>query len=130
MVAVGLPFYRNQIPEGSPLTRILQRISLGFASMILASVIVALVERKREDSATQMSLFWLAPQFFLRGVSDVTSFPGLPRVLQQRGATGHEIHRDRIVLVRGWARVIAGHFPGESSEQGHETWAPGRVARG
>jgi dipeptide/tripeptide permease len=28
VVAVGLPFYRNQIPEGSPLTRILQVVLL------------------------------------------------------------------------------------------------------
>jgi dipeptide/tripeptide permease len=45
--------------------------------MILASVIAAVVERKRKEAAVQMSLFWLAPQFFLLGVSDVTSFPGL-----------------------------------------------------
>jgi dipeptide/tripeptide permease len=28
IVAAGLPFYRNQIPEGSPLTRILQVVLL------------------------------------------------------------------------------------------------------
>lgn len=28
IVATGLPFYRNQVPEGSPLTRILQVINL------------------------------------------------------------------------------------------------------
>jgi hypothetical protein len=55
----------------------LQRIGIGFASMILASVIAAVVEKKRKESAVQMSLFWLAPQFLLLGVSDVTSFTGL-----------------------------------------------------
>jgi dipeptide/tripeptide permease len=71
-----VPFLRKRTGYASGITH-LQRISLGFACMILASVIAALVERKRKDSATQMSLFWLAPQFFLLGVSDVTSFPGL-----------------------------------------------------
>jgi hypothetical protein len=55
----------------------LQRIGLGFSSMLLASVIAAIVERKRKEALVQMSLFWLAPQFFLLGVADVTSFTGL-----------------------------------------------------
>uniref|UniRef100_A0A8R7TK59 Uncharacterized protein n=1 Tax=Triticum urartu TaxID=4572 RepID=A0A8R7TK59_TRIUA len=55
----------------------LQRIAIGFAAMILAAVIAAVVERKRKEAVVQMSLFWLAPQFFLLGVADVTSFTGL-----------------------------------------------------
>uniref|UniRef100_A0A0D9W6L2 Major facilitator superfamily (MFS) profile domain-containing protein n=1 Tax=Leersia perrieri TaxID=77586 RepID=A0A0D9W6L2_9ORYZ len=49
----------------------------GFAYMIFASVIAAVVESKRKEAALQMSLFWLAPRFSLLGVSDVTSFVGL-----------------------------------------------------
>ncbi|CAO2035568.1 unnamed protein product [Urochloa humidicola] len=71
-----VPFLRKRTGYASGITH-LQRISLGFISMILASVIAAVVERKRKEAAVQMSLFWLAPQFFLLGVSDVTSFPGL-----------------------------------------------------
>lgn len=71
-----VPFLRKRTGYASGITH-LQRISLGFISMILASVIAAVVERKRKESATQMSLFWLTPQFFLLGLSDVTSFPGL-----------------------------------------------------
>jgi dipeptide/tripeptide permease len=55
----------------------LQRIGIGFASMLLASVIAAIVEIKRKEALVQMSLFWLAPQFFLLGVAEVTSFTGL-----------------------------------------------------
>jgi solute carrier family 15 (peptide/histidine transporter), member 3/4 len=55
----------------------LQRIGIGFVTMLLASVIAAIVERKRKEAVVQMSLFWLAPQFFLLGVADVTSFTGL-----------------------------------------------------
>ncbi|CAN6249175.1 unnamed protein product [Urochloa humidicola] len=71
-----VPFLRKRTGYASGITH-LQRISLGFVCMILASVIAAVVERKRKEATVQMSLFWLAPQFFLLGVSDVTSFPGL-----------------------------------------------------
>ena len=71
-----VPFLRRRTGYASGITH-LQHIGIGFASMILASVIAAVVERKRKEAAVQMSLFWLAPQFFLLGVSDVTSFPGL-----------------------------------------------------
>jgi solute carrier family 15 (peptide/histidine transporter), member 3/4 len=47
-----------------------------------------LVERKRKQTATQMSLFWLTPQFFLLGVSDVTSFPGLLEFLNSEAPRG------------------------------------------
>nr|CAB3487471.1 unnamed protein product [Digitaria exilis] len=71
-----VPFLRRRTGYASGITH-LQRIGIGFASMILASVIAAVVERKRKEAAVQMSLFWLTPQFFLLGVADVTSFPGL-----------------------------------------------------
>ena len=71
-----VPFLRRRTGYSNGITH-LQRIGIGFVSMILASIIAAVVERKRKEAAVQMSLFWLAPQFFLLGVSDVTSFPGL-----------------------------------------------------
>uniref|UniRef100_A0A0D9W6L0 Major facilitator superfamily (MFS) profile domain-containing protein n=1 Tax=Leersia perrieri TaxID=77586 RepID=A0A0D9W6L0_9ORYZ len=71
-----VPFMRKRTGYVCGITH-LQRVGLGFASMIFASVIAAIVERKRKEAAVQMSLFWLAPQFFLLGVSDVTSFVGL-----------------------------------------------------
>lgn len=71
-----VPFLRKRTGYDSGITH-LQRVGIGFASMILAAVIAAVVERKRKEAVVQMSLFWLAPQFFLLGVSDVTSFPGL-----------------------------------------------------
>lgn len=71
-----VPFLRRRTGYVSGITH-LQRIGIGFASMIVASVIAAVVERKRKEAIAQMSLFWLAPQFLLLGVSDVTSFVGL-----------------------------------------------------
>uniref|UniRef100_A0A0E0KS75 Uncharacterized protein n=1 Tax=Oryza punctata TaxID=4537 RepID=A0A0E0KS75_ORYPU len=71
-----VPFMRKRTGYACGITH-LQRVGLGFASMIVASVVAAVVERKRKEAAVQMSLFWLTPQFFLLGVSDVTSFVGL-----------------------------------------------------
>jgi peptide/histidine transporter 3/4 len=71
-----VPFMRKRTGYACGITH-LQRVGLGFASMIVASAVAAVVERKRKEAAVQMSLFWLAPQFFLLGVSDVTSFVGL-----------------------------------------------------
>ncbi|KAE8768000.1 Peptide transporter PTR5 [Hordeum vulgare] len=71
-----VPFLRRRTGYSGGITH-LQRIGIGFASMILACVIAAVVEKKRKEAAVQMSLFWLTPQFFLLGVSDVTSFTGL-----------------------------------------------------
>ncbi|KAI5014467.1 hypothetical protein ZWY2020_055857 [Hordeum vulgare] len=71
-----VPFLRKRTGYVGGITH-LQRIAIGFASMILAAAIAAVVERKRKEAVVQMSLFWLAPQFFLLGVADVTSFTGL-----------------------------------------------------
>ncbi|CAM0904042.1 unnamed protein product [Alopecurus aequalis] len=71
-----VPFLRKRTGYVSGITH-LQRVGIGFASMLLASVIAAVVERKRKESVVQMSLFWLVPQVVLLGVSDVTSFTGL-----------------------------------------------------
>ncbi|RLN30881.1 protein NRT1/ PTR FAMILY 4.3-like [Panicum miliaceum] len=59
----------------------LQRIGAGFASSVVALAAAAAVEARRHrgagSDAGRMSVFWLAPQFFLLGVMDVTSFVGL-----------------------------------------------------
>ncbi|OEL19683.1 Protein NRT1/ PTR FAMILY 4.3, partial [Dichanthelium oligosanthes] len=59
----------------------LQRVGVGFLATSMAPAIAAVVERKRKETVVsgghQMSLFWLAPQFFLIGVADSTSFVGL-----------------------------------------------------
>ncbi|XP_010930188.1 protein NRT1/ PTR FAMILY 4.6 [Elaeis guineensis] len=66
----------------------LQRVGVGFAASALATCVAALVERKRKniveehglenfETGVPMSVFWLALQFFLLGIVDVTSFVGL-----------------------------------------------------
>nr|CAB3487470.1 unnamed protein product [Digitaria exilis] len=82
-----VPFLRKRTGYASGITH-LQRIGIGFASMILASVIAAVVERKRKEAAVQMSLFWLAPQFFLLGVSNVTAYPGLLQFFNSEAPRG------------------------------------------
>jgi dipeptide/tripeptide permease len=72
-----VPFLRRRTGLAGGVTH-LQRVGVGFVSVTLSSVIAAVVEKKRkEDLEKKMSLFWLAPQFLLLGVSDVTSFTGL-----------------------------------------------------
>nr|CAB3484954.1 unnamed protein product [Digitaria exilis] len=46
-------------------------------AILLFGPLEFLLLRKRKEAAVQISLFWLTPQFFLLGVADVTSFPGL-----------------------------------------------------
>jgi solute carrier family 15 (peptide/histidine transporter), member 3/4 len=82
-----VPFLRKHMGYASGITH-LQRIGIGFASMILTSVIVVVVEKKRKEDIVQMSLFWLAPQFFLLGVSDVTLFSGLLEFFNSEASQG------------------------------------------
>jgi len=109
-----VPFLRKRTGYASGITH-LQRVGIGFASIILASVIAAVVERKRKEAAVQISLFWLTPQFFLLGVSDMTSFPGLLEFFNSEAPRGMK----SIAAALFWcprALVIASHFPGANSE--------------
>ncbi|OEL31228.1 Protein NRT1/ PTR FAMILY 4.3, partial [Dichanthelium oligosanthes] len=71
-----VPFLRRRTGYVSGITH-LQRVGVGFLAMVVAPVIAAVVESKRRESTHRISLFWLAPQFFLLGVADTTSFVGL-----------------------------------------------------
>ncbi|KAL6659141.1 hypothetical protein ACP70R_003181 [Stipagrostis hirtigluma subsp. patula] len=74
-----VPFLRRRTGYENGITH-LQRAGVGFTLNIIAPVIAAIVERKRKDivaTGGQMSLFWLAPQFFLIGMTETTSFVGL-----------------------------------------------------
>ncbi|KAI5071868.1 hypothetical protein GOP47_0014119 [Adiantum capillus-veneris] len=67
---------------------LLQRMGAGFFLSIVCMIIAALVERRRLEVAIQygllddtsaiipMSVFWLAPQYFLFGISDVFALVG------------------------------------------------------
>ena len=53
---------------------------MGFLAASVAPAVAAVVERKRKGTVAaggHISLFWLAPQFFLIGVEDTTAFVGL-----------------------------------------------------
>ncbi|CAL4903693.1 unnamed protein product [Urochloa decumbens] len=71
----------------------LQRIGAGFASSVVALAAAATVEARRRSRGTgggaaTMSVFWLAPQFFLLGVMDVTSFVGLLEFFSGEASAG------------------------------------------
>ncbi|CAL5011890.1 unnamed protein product [Urochloa decumbens] len=74
-----VPFLRRRTGYEGGITH-LQRVGIGFASNIVAPVVAAIVERKRKEmvaAGVEMSLFWLAPQFFLLGMQETTAFVGL-----------------------------------------------------
>lgn len=57
---------------------ILQRIGIGMIFSFTTMVVAALVERKRLGRiADAMSVFWLAPQFFIIGIGDGFALVGL-----------------------------------------------------
>ncbi|KAK1642934.1 hypothetical protein QYE76_060739 [Lolium multiflorum] len=56
---------------------VLRRIGIGMAIAVLAMSVAAVVERRRLDYATTMSVFWLVPQFALMGVADGFALVGL-----------------------------------------------------
>ncbi|XP_031488385.1 protein NRT1/ PTR FAMILY 5.6-like [Nymphaea colorata] len=56
---------------------ILQRIGIGMAFSVACLASAATVEKKRRDSPLPISVFWLAPQFTLLGISDVFTLVGL-----------------------------------------------------
>jgi hypothetical protein len=74
----AVPWLRRATGYAGGVTH-LQRIGAGFACSVVALATAAAVEARRRGTggAAEMSVFWLAPQFFLLGVMDVTSFVGL-----------------------------------------------------
>lgn len=87
---VVMPWLRRATGYAGGITH-LQRIGIGFASSIVALVMAAMVEgrrRSRGAASTEMSVFWLTPQFFLLGVMDVTSFVGLLEFFYSEASAG------------------------------------------
>ncbi|XP_071723721.1 protein NRT1/ PTR FAMILY 3.1-like [Rutidosis leptorrhynchoides] len=79
---VFVPFIRRFTKNPSGITT-LQRMGVGFAINILATVVSALVEMKRKHVAANhnlldnpkamipISVFWLVPQYFIHGIAEV-----------------------------------------------------------
>ncbi|XP_009613182.1 protein NRT1/ PTR FAMILY 5.10-like [Nicotiana tomentosiformis] len=95
-VVVFIPIYdRILVPVARVITRkpsgitVLQRIGTGIFLSILSTVIAAIVEKKRLQTAIEyglvdmpkatipMSICWLIPQYLLFGISDVFTMVGL-----------------------------------------------------
>ncbi|XP_008793797.2 protein NRT1/ PTR FAMILY 5.8-like [Phoenix dactylifera] len=83
-----IPFLRVFTRDENGIT-VLQRIGIGMCLSIVGMVVAALVESKRlgiiKDGAaeslslknTQLSIFWLLPQYILLGISDVFTVVGM-----------------------------------------------------
>ncbi|CAL5006549.1 unnamed protein product [Urochloa decumbens] len=85
-----VPLLRRRTGYKGGITQ-LQRVGVGFLATAMAPAIAAVVERQRKKmvlSGGQMSLFWLAPQFFLIGVADTTSFVGLLEFFNNEAPNG------------------------------------------
>ncbi|KAK6938888.1 Proton-dependent oligopeptide transporter family [Dillenia turbinata] len=74
---VMVPILRKYTGHHRGLTS-LQRTGVGLVFAILTFAVAALVERKRLNYAnpSSMSVFWLVPQFYLIGVSEVFTYVG------------------------------------------------------
>jgi solute carrier family 15 (peptide/histidine transporter), member 3/4 len=85
----AVPWLRRATGRAGGVTH-LQRVGVGFATNIAALAVAAVVERRRRWSGASrtMSVFWLAPQFFLLGVMDVTSFVGLLEFFYSEASAG------------------------------------------
>ncbi|KAJ3676484.1 hypothetical protein LUZ60_003896 [Juncus effusus] len=100
-----VPLMRRQTGNPRGIT-LLQRLGIGFASIVVVMIVAYFVERKRMliiqrhgiESAKEivpMSIFWLLPQYILLGVGDVFTAIGLleffydqsPEGMQSLGTT-------------------------------------------
>lgn len=93
-----MPFARKITGHVGGITY-LQRVGVGFLSIILATLVAAEVEGKRRKIAKEngllnskemvpMSLFWLGMQFFILGITDVTCFVGLLEFFTREVSSG------------------------------------------
>uniref|UniRef100_K3Z0N3 Major facilitator superfamily (MFS) profile domain-containing protein n=1 Tax=Setaria italica TaxID=4555 RepID=K3Z0N3_SETIT len=78
---IFVPLMRLFTREEKGIT-VLQRTGIGMVLSVVAMVVAAAVESKRlhltsEGDATQLSIFWLLPQYILLGVADVFTVVGM-----------------------------------------------------
>ncbi|CAN6233502.1 unnamed protein product [Urochloa humidicola] len=78
---IFVPLMRAFTREEKGIT-VLQRTGVGMVLSVMAMVVAALVESKRlnltsKGDATQLSIFWLLPQYILLGVADVFTVVGM-----------------------------------------------------
>ncbi|WOL03613.1 protein NRT1/ PTR FAMILY 4.4 [Canna indica] len=70
----------------------LQRIGLGLFTVTFSMVSAALVEKKRRDLAVasnkQLSIFWIAPQFLIFGISEMFTAVGLIEFFYKQSMAG------------------------------------------
>ncbi|CAN6280031.1 unnamed protein product [Urochloa humidicola] len=78
---IFVPLMRTFTREEKGIT-VLQRTGIGMVLSVVAMVVAALVESKRlrlasNGDVTQLSIFWLLPQYILLGVADVFTVVGM-----------------------------------------------------
>ncbi|KAK4742145.1 hypothetical protein SAY87_000146 [Trapa incisa] len=66
----------------------LRRIGLGLFLATFSMVAAALMERKRRDAATVISIFWITPQFLIFGLSEMFTAVGLIEFFYKQSLRG------------------------------------------
>ncbi|XP_047311111.1 protein NRT1/ PTR FAMILY 5.8-like [Impatiens glandulifera] len=76
--AVFVPFMRRMTRNEKGIT-VMQRMGVGMFLSVVAMAIAAVVEEKRLRTArkSEMSIFWLLPQYIILGISDIFTVVGM-----------------------------------------------------
>ncbi|KAK9095942.1 hypothetical protein Sjap_021439 [Stephania japonica] len=143
---IFVPIVRTFTGKPSAITT-LQRIGCGMFISAVCMVVTALVEKRRLDVAfafgliddqgatVPMSIWWLAPQYLLRGVADVFIFVGMQEFFYDQVPNGLK----SIGIGLHWSVIGVGNFLSSllisilekaTSTSGQGSWFPNNINKG
>ncbi|KAH6775113.1 Major facilitator superfamily protein [Perilla frutescens var. hirtella] len=150
-VILSIPLYdRVLVPVARAMTKkpagitMLQRVGTGLFISFLSMVIAALVERRRlataaeygvvDDEAVPMSVWWLAPQYVLFGVSEVFVVVGLQeffydQVPNELKSIGLAIYLSILGIGDFLSSLLISVIESITSRDGHESWFSNNMNR-
>ncbi|KAH6763814.1 Major facilitator superfamily protein [Perilla frutescens var. frutescens] len=150
-VILSIPLYdRVLVPVARAMTKkpagitMLQRVGTGLFISFLSMVIAALVERRRlataaecgvvDDEAVPMSVWWLAPQYVLFGVSEVFVVVGLQeffydQVPNELKSIGLAMYLSILGIGDFFSSLLISVIESITSRDGHESWFSNNMNR-
>ncbi|KAH6834042.1 Major facilitator superfamily protein [Perilla frutescens var. hirtella] len=150
-VILSIPLYdRVLVPVARAMTKkpagitMLQRVGTGLFISFLSMVIAALVERRRlataaeygvvDDEAVPMSVWWLAPQYVLFGVSEVFVVVGLQeffydQVPNELKSIGLAMYLSILGIGDFLSSLLISVIESITSRDGHESWFSNNMNR-
>ncbi|KAK9162140.1 hypothetical protein Syun_003042 [Stephania yunnanensis] len=125
----------------------LQRIGCGMFISVVCMVVAALVEKRRLDVAfdfglidnqgamVPMSIWWLAPQYLLRGLADVFIFVGMQEFFYDQVPNGLKsigvgIHWTVIGVGNFLSSLLISILENATSASGQGSWFPNNINKG